>query len=106
MKVIGISGVDRVRGRRHRGGHQRAREPGYDLLVRAREEPWGQILTCFLAPGGLMVGIVRNPRRGRPGSDAVQAQVAASPLGRLGRGREPSPVSFITGGRLVGLSRQ
>jgi hypothetical protein len=34
---------------------------GYDLLVRAREEPWGQVLTRFLAPGGLMVGIVRNP---------------------------------------------
>jgi hypothetical protein len=34
---------------------------GYDLLVRAREEPWGQVLTRFLAPGGLMVGVVRNP---------------------------------------------
>ena len=34
---------------------------GYDLLVRAREEPWGQVLTRLLAPGGLMVGIVRNP---------------------------------------------
>jgi hypothetical protein len=34
---------------------------GYDLLVRAREEPWGQVLTRFLAPSGLMVGIVRNP---------------------------------------------
>jgi NAD(P)-dependent dehydrogenase (short-subunit alcohol dehydrogenase family) len=31
---------------------------GYDLLVRAREEPWGQVLTRLLAPGGPMVGIV------------------------------------------------
>jgi hypothetical protein len=36
-------------------------DQGYDLLVRAREEPWGQVLTRFLAPGGLMVGVVRNP---------------------------------------------
>jgi hypothetical protein len=34
---------------------------GYDLLVRARQEPWGQLLTRFLTPSGLMVGIVRNP---------------------------------------------
>jgi hypothetical protein len=93
MKVIGISGVDRVRGRRHRGGHQRAREPGYDLLVRAREEPWGQILTCFLAPGGLMVGIVRNPRRGRPGSDAVKRgwQRRRWAVWAVAESRAPSP---------------
>jgi hypothetical protein len=34
---------------------------GYDLLVRTRSEPWGQVLTRFLTPEGLMVGIVRNP---------------------------------------------
>jgi hypothetical protein len=34
---------------------------GYDLLVRARTEPWGQVLTRFLTPEGLMVGVVRNP---------------------------------------------
>jgi catechol 2,3-dioxygenase-like lactoylglutathione lyase family enzyme len=34
---------------------------GHDLLVRARKEPWGQVLTRFLTPDGLMVGIVRNP---------------------------------------------
>jgi hypothetical protein len=37
------------------------KDRGYALLVRAREEPWGQVLTRFLAPGGLMVSIVRNP---------------------------------------------
>ncbi len=43
------------------GATKELEERGYDLLVRAREEPWGQVLTRLLAPGGLMVGVVRNP---------------------------------------------
>lgn len=33
---------------------------GYDLLVRARKEPWGQVVTRFLTPEGMVVGIVHN----------------------------------------------
>lgn len=34
---------------------------GLELLVNARTEPWGQVLTRFLSPTGVMVGIVCNP---------------------------------------------
>lgn len=34
---------------------------GLELLVNARKEPWGQVLTRFLSPTGVMVGIVYNP---------------------------------------------
>jgi hypothetical protein len=30
---------------------------GYKLLVRARKEPWGQIVTRLLSPEGLLVGV-------------------------------------------------
>jgi hypothetical protein len=43
------------------GATKELEERGYDLLVRAREQPWGQVLTRLLAPGGLMVSVVHNP---------------------------------------------
>ena len=36
-------------------------ERGYRLLVRAREEPWGQTVTRLLGPEGLLVGVVFTP---------------------------------------------
>ncbi len=34
---------------------------GYELLVKARKEPWGQIVTRLLGPEGLLVGITLTP---------------------------------------------
>ncbi len=34
---------------------------GYRLLVNARKEPWGQTVTRFLSPEGLLVGVVYTP---------------------------------------------
>jgi hypothetical protein len=34
---------------------------GYRLLVAARQEPWGQIVTRFISPEGLLVGVVYSP---------------------------------------------
>ena len=34
---------------------------GYRLLVAARKEPWGQTVTRFLSPEGLLLGIVYTP---------------------------------------------
>ena len=34
---------------------------GYDLLVACREEPWGQTVTRFLSPEGLLVGLTHTP---------------------------------------------
>ncbi len=34
---------------------------GYRLLVRNRKEPWGQTVTRFLSPEGLLVGISVTP---------------------------------------------
>ena len=34
---------------------------GYRLLVSARKEPWGQIVTRFLSPEGLLVGVTHTP---------------------------------------------
>jgi len=34
---------------------------GYELLVAARKEPWGQVVTRMLGPEGLLVGITRTP---------------------------------------------
>src|SRR2546422_4685268 len=34
---------------------------GYTLLVAARTEPWGQIVTRLLGPEGLLVGITHTP---------------------------------------------
>jgi predicted enzyme related to lactoylglutathione lyase len=36
-------------------------ERGYKLLVRAREEPWGQTVTRLLSPEGLLVGLTITP---------------------------------------------
>ena len=37
------------------------RARGYTLLVEARQEPWGQTVTRFLGPEGLLVGITFTP---------------------------------------------
>jgi hypothetical protein len=34
---------------------------GYRLLVSARKEPWGQTVTRFLSPEGLLVGVTHTP---------------------------------------------
>lgn len=34
---------------------------GYRMLVRARKEPWGQTVSRFLSPGGLLIGIGWTP---------------------------------------------
>ena len=34
---------------------------GYKLLVAAKEEPWGQVVTRLLGPEGLLVGITHTP---------------------------------------------
>ena len=36
-------------------------EKGYKLLVSARKEPWGQIVTRFLSPEGMLVGVTYTP---------------------------------------------
>ncbi len=37
------------------------RREGYTLLVRARKEPWGQIVTRLLSPEGILVGVTITP---------------------------------------------
>lgn len=34
---------------------------GYKMLVRNKKEPWGQIVSRFLAPEGLLIGITFTP---------------------------------------------
>jgi hypothetical protein len=34
---------------------------GYRLLVDARREPWGQTVTRFLSPEGILVGVTHTP---------------------------------------------
>jgi hypothetical protein len=34
---------------------------GYLLLVAARKEPWGQVVTRFQEPEGLLVGVTHTP---------------------------------------------
>jgi hypothetical protein len=34
---------------------------GYRMLVKSREEPWGQTVSRFIGPEGLLVGITRTP---------------------------------------------
>src|SRR3954452_18156167 len=34
---------------------------GYSLLVAAREEPWGQVVTRLLGPEGMLIGITYTP---------------------------------------------
>lgn len=36
-------------------------ERGYQMLVRKRAEPWGQIVTRLLSPEGLLVGLTVTP---------------------------------------------
>ena len=36
-------------------------EKGYRLLVAARKEPWEQVVTRFLSPEGLLIGITITP---------------------------------------------
>ncbi len=37
------------------------KKQGYKLLVGARREPWGQIVTRLLSPEGLLVGVTYTP---------------------------------------------
>lgn len=37
------------------------RKQGYKLLVAARKEPWGQVVTRFISPEGLLVGLAYIP---------------------------------------------
>ena len=37
------------------------RAAGYRLLVENREEPWGQVVSRFLSPEGLLVGVTVTP---------------------------------------------
>jgi catechol 2,3-dioxygenase-like lactoylglutathione lyase family enzyme len=34
---------------------------GYQLLVSARREPWGQVVTRLLSPEGLLIGVAYTP---------------------------------------------
>jgi predicted enzyme related to lactoylglutathione lyase len=34
---------------------------GYKLMVKMREEPWGQVVTRLLSPEGLLIGITLTP---------------------------------------------
>ena len=34
---------------------------GYRMLVKARKEPWGQTVTRFLSPEGLLIGMTYTP---------------------------------------------
>ena len=37
------------------------KEKGYTLLVEAREEPWGQIVTRLLSPEEVLLGVTHTP---------------------------------------------
>lgn len=37
------------------------RNQGYKLLVAARREPWGQVVTRLISPEGLLVGLAYTP---------------------------------------------
>jgi hypothetical protein len=37
------------------------KEKGYKLIVSARKEPWGQIVTRFLSPEGTLIGLTYTP---------------------------------------------
>ncbi len=37
------------------------KEKGYKLIVEAKKQPWGQIVTRFLSPEGLLVSITITP---------------------------------------------
>src|SRR2546430_15051976 len=41
-------------------------ERGYRLLVRNRTEPWSQVVTRLISPGGLLVGVTMTPLMRKP----------------------------------------
>ena len=43
------------------GATEELKVRGYTLLVAAREEPWGQIVTRLLSPEGMLVGVTYTP---------------------------------------------
>ena len=43
------------------GATKELQKQGYKLLVAARKEPWGQIVTRLLSPEGLLVGVAYTP---------------------------------------------
>jgi hypothetical protein len=47
-------------------------ERGYQLLVAARREPWEQIVTRFLSPEGILVGITVTPSMRDQGGSAPE----------------------------------
>jgi uncharacterized glyoxalase superfamily protein PhnB len=34
---------------------------GYQMLVKSKKEPWGQVVSRFISPEGLLVGITFTP---------------------------------------------
>ena len=34
---------------------------GYRMLVKARKEPWGQVVSRFIGPEGLLIGVTYTP---------------------------------------------
>lgn len=40
---------------------EQLKKQGYKLLVSARKEPWGQIVTRLLSPEGILVGVSYTP---------------------------------------------
>lgn len=40
---------------------QELEDKGYKLLIKNRHEPWGQDVTRFLSPEGMLVGITKTP---------------------------------------------
>jgi hypothetical protein len=45
----------------HQAATAELKEKGYMLLVEARKEPWGQIVTRLLSPEGILVGVTFTP---------------------------------------------
>jgi catechol 2,3-dioxygenase-like lactoylglutathione lyase family enzyme len=43
------------------GATRELEERGYQMLVRKRTEPWGQVVTRMLSPEGLLVGLTVTP---------------------------------------------
>ena len=36
-------------------------QAGYQVLVRSKREPWGQVVSRFLSPEGLLIGVTLTP---------------------------------------------
>jgi hypothetical protein len=43
------------------GATRELQERGYRVLVAARKEPWGQVVTRLLSPEGMLVGVTFTP---------------------------------------------